>query len=241
MLLDKEAIRADCDIMTVLYEIGCDIKTVGAKTSILCPLHNDTHFGSCVVTEYGCYCYVCNKSIDIFQIVMSVCSVSFPEAVKIIAEINGGVEKYGLSSSDAKNLIERKKGFISPDIQKKLGIKNKPVYENIGYTEDFFQMKDFQENKGGIITSSLKDEGYIFQKINISNPLYKLFVENNDVYRELIDRKCQESIDVIKSISENFDVFEKLFPFNKKCLDRISKIAIRQYKEISIEYGNGVA
>ena len=67
------------DFYAVAAYYGIPIK----KRSILCPFHNDRHYGSAMIGENrnSAYCFVCNRSITVFDLIMHEDQVDFQEAV----------------------------------------------------------------------------------------------------------------------------------------------------------------
>lgn len=95
-MLDKEAIREDADLFVIADELGVPIfeqKSSYSKRKdkhlIYCPCHNDHHLGSCYITHRKFYCYSCNAEGDVFGFVQAIPNVSFPESLKIVADICG--------------------------------------------------------------------------------------------------------------------------------------------------------
>lgn len=77
----KQMISAS-DFLSVLSYYGIKI----VKNSILCPVHNDTHYGSCVISKNGkkANCYACGETIDSIKIVMIKEGLEFQDAVEFL-------------------------------------------------------------------------------------------------------------------------------------------------------------
>lgn len=78
---DIKAGVTNADFRYVAAYYGIPIK----KGSILCPFHNDQHYGSAVLGNgrNSAYCFVCNRSISVFDLIMEKEGVEFKEAVHI--------------------------------------------------------------------------------------------------------------------------------------------------------------
>lgn len=59
----------EIDPETVCEEYGIEIKKRGSKIQILCPFHDDTHFGSAVLTRHGMHCFACGESHNIVEMI----------------------------------------------------------------------------------------------------------------------------------------------------------------------------
>lgn len=103
MTYDKQKLREAADPVKVALRIGyrwdVDMRQNGSRVQLLCPCHKrilgkpDDHLGSCFITKHGTKCYACAGADpdkggcdDVFQMVMDVMSVSFGDAVSIVAE-----------------------------------------------------------------------------------------------------------------------------------------------------------
>lgn len=72
------------DFKTVLNYYGIQIQ----GNSILCPFHNDEHFGSCIISkdQKSAYCYVCEKKISSIDLVMHFENMRPMEAITFLWE-----------------------------------------------------------------------------------------------------------------------------------------------------------
>ena len=77
------------DAISVCEELGIEMKRYGTRISILCPEHNDTHFGSCFLNEHGYHCFACHASGDSISLVRHTLQLSFPEACRYVARVSG--------------------------------------------------------------------------------------------------------------------------------------------------------
>ena len=203
MLLDKEAVRAAADVAVVAEEIGIDIEYRGKEKLILCPCHNDRHFGSCFLTDYGFRCYSCNHRGDIFDLVSRYKNVSFHDAVRIVANICGGEEQFMLGD-DGTSSGATDTRFISKQEQRLIGIMDSPVWVTVDFVDD---KEDADENAGALEASYDTNErflGYQVKERRLISPLYDLFLNNRAAYRELIDTFCEQAVNKLQLQKELF-------------------------------------
>lgn len=196
-MLDKEAIRQSADLLVVAEELGVDIYRRGSKSLIYCPCHNDRNLGSCFINDKEFYCYSCHAKGDVFRFVQAVMHVGFPQALRIVADICGGAERYELPEDDEIQHYDALH-FISQKQQDLIGIQNRPVYVHSGMTYDYEEAQTLRRE--GFLVEEERDNDdnficYTIQKKAETNPLYRLYKEDKEYYRELIDDFCQRTID----------------------------------------------
>lgn len=200
-MLNKEAIREVADIQIVAEEIGIPIRFNGKRPQILCPCHNDQHFGSCYLYENNTFkCYSCGAYGDVFKLVQAASGSTFPEAVKTVAEICGGASQFEIDSKDSR-YHEFDRMMLSKRDQDMLGIKNDPVYVDIDFC---FDKNDYNDESGIRFVDEYDADdnfiGYRVQKRIVSNPLYDLLQNNPEAYRELIDDTCRKKIQQLNNV-----------------------------------------
>ena len=225
---DKERILSESDALTVADYIGMETKDKGSRISILCPRHNDRNFGSAFLDKdgKGYTCYVCGEHHDTFQMVRDFMGISFPEAVKTVAE----------ACSIGDIFIEREEEHLPTILDREtlsfIGIKPPAkVWVNVGTS---FDRPKLEKGERFIYeyTPTGEEEGYyIIQKCIDKNPLLTLKKESPEEYQELIKNKAGETM-VFYTLWENI------------CKDKDFKSAIHELKleaeSLFIEYGGEV-
>ena len=107
---DIDMIRESVDCRAIAIDLlDLPYRKIGTRYEILCPFHNDRHFGSTVVYETHMCCYACGKSADAIELVRQVLNVSFRDAVQKIAEFAG------IKLSDQEQDDQRDVLYISRD------------------------------------------------------------------------------------------------------------------------------
>jgi len=254
-MLDKEAIRQNADLLVVAEELGVDIYRRGSKSLIYCPCHNDKNLGSCFINDKEFYCYSCHAKGDVFRFVQAVMNVGFPQALRIVADICGGAERYELPENEEIQHYDALH-FISKKSQDLIGLQNRPVYVHTGVTYDYEEAIALRRD-GYLVEEELDKEDnflcYSIQKKADNNPHYRLYKEDKERYRELVDDFCQRTIDKYLSV---LDILRNpsLLPeeyqgairkVKSMCSDMemasvISGI-IKEVREISLTHGAGRA
>ncbi|MEQ9459613.1 MAG: DNA primase [Phycisphaeraceae bacterium] len=86
---DKQRVLDASDIVAVVSE-QLAIKPKGREYVCVCPFHDDRNPSMCVVPEKQIYhCFVCGAGGDVFSFIMRYHRLSFPEALKHLAERSG--------------------------------------------------------------------------------------------------------------------------------------------------------
>lgn len=249
MLLDKEAIREASDVFIIAEELGLDVKYKGNKALILCPFHDDKHFGSCFLTNHGFKCYSCGKSGDIFTLVQGVLDVSFQAALQFVANVCGGTEHF-IAGDENCHTYEN---YISHADQVLIGIMDAPIYT----ITDFAFQKDELDSTSAVV-EAIYDQydslvGYVAKKRVTVSPLRDLFQHDLPAYKALIDQFCTQSIGKYRNLLQLFTnesisdpILEKVINVIRiNCGDELIMTyltdLINRIQRISIMHGNGIA
>lgn len=84
----------DCDAEYICESVGVEIRQKGNATEVLCPFHDDRHFGNARIRGKGIYCFACARQYSVFDIVMKNMGMSYFEAYKYVAEHTGDISNY---------------------------------------------------------------------------------------------------------------------------------------------------
>ena len=202
------------------------------RISVLCPGHDDHHFGSCYITSNGCRCYVCDKEYDVFDMVRLHQKISFGKALKIVAEYCGGLEHFlpsGNESGSASRLISR----ADMDL---IGIVNTPVYGLFEILPEYMHMSREPGTRHIWIPGDPEqdDSGYIaVEKCILKNPLQELLLQSPGEYKRLIREKAREAL------IDYQDEQKRLSSFSHSQARALIP-PIRRIEEIYIEYGGSL-
>src|SRR5215813_6393134 len=85
-----EQLKSSADIVQVIQEYVRLLKVGATRYSGLCPFHNEKTPSFSVHAGHQFYkCFGCGAAGDVLKFVMEFEHVSFPEALKLLAERNG--------------------------------------------------------------------------------------------------------------------------------------------------------
>ena len=94
-MYDIEQIKNTVSGPEIVDHFGLETKKMGSLISILCPFHDDEHYGSCYVYDKGIHCYVCDHSWDVIEFTQDMLGCSFVDALKYLSE------NFGIAAKDS--------------------------------------------------------------------------------------------------------------------------------------------
>jgi DNA primase len=180
------------DIVSLIGEY-VSLKRKGARYWGLCPFHNEKTASFCVTPEKDLYyCFGCHKGGDLFNFVMEIENIGFPDAIRFLAD-RAGIE---ITWQDRKSstgqalrelyekvcgsfhyiLMENQEGEIARNYLEKRGISRSLIESfKIGYApKNRLWLKNFLQEKGGYSIDFLKGSGLFSLK---SGELYPYFLD----------------------------------------------------------------
>ena len=135
MRYDRQAIVDSINMLDVINKlnikisnatVGTDIVT-GNKREILCPFHNDKHFGSASIYVdskkhfKGIHCFACGESWNVIKLVQLKTGLNYGQTLNWLAELcPGDKSNYALEETNNKSSW----GIVSIDSSGKLSVKN---------------------------------------------------------------------------------------------------------------------
>lgn len=188
---DKEELLDMIDINDVVDYLGIERDRKNAK-GILCPGHNDTHFGNCFINKNNksCYCYACGKSFDAIDLLTNQ-GFSFYDALIKLSELTGTIEKYNAKKSKTNSC------FLSSAEWKMLGVSKR---KNILPIKTLCE-KPKKEKLWEYVETS--NHCYYIVLKKMKNPIEELKKEDFYLYKQIIVNKCEERIQQIKQKLNN--------------------------------------
>lgn len=121
---DERRILDEVSAIDVVNYLGIKHVKKGSRYSILCPDHNDRHFGSCIITPKGYHCFVCNETKSITNLVMSEMNCDKQDALGIIADTLGNRDDYIKVRSKNWNKVKTEKLPLTWEELKFIGLCN---------------------------------------------------------------------------------------------------------------------
>lgn len=188
-MLDLTRLKDCVEVETVVVALGIKYKKKGSKYWLLCPFHDDKNIGSAFITSDGHFrCFSCNKSGDIFDVVIAANRCSFYEAVSFVASLFGGMEQFDLTDKNLYTFKKCRKYLLSKEelnalqIPRELNIKLLYAYDEKTFGEFIRnRSKVMTEKYNRILTNVCDRAGKKAYKLR------KLFDENTsaNIYAEM--------------------------------------------------------
>lgn len=123
-MYDKNRIKEDLSCIEAAESLNIKMAP-GSRTErkIICPAHNDRHFGSCICKVKKWYCFACGAGGDVYSLICASEGCSFSESIQIAAELTGHPDNY-LISGDVEYKPEYKCPITVEDLNL-LGLNKK--------------------------------------------------------------------------------------------------------------------
>ena len=228
MFYNRREVLNAADSETVANALGIPVKQNGRLKQILCPGHltyfgkPDMQYGNCVLTEKGYHCFACNRTVNMFDMVMEVKGCSFHDAIEFVA---------GLSGKEFHNVQEYRKPIFSKEELELIGItcfnKSYAIKKEVlkGEVENIINKHDLHRFK-------LSDNEYgLLEAEKVKYSLYELEMEDFDTFYEMLRGKMKEAVDKRNEIISQVDKIQegnKLYSYKdgiiKQYLNEISQI-----------------
>ena len=187
--IDYEKANDMFDIMDVIDILGIETKKNGRYMQILCPFHNDKHFGSCIVKDNRFYCFACNTGGNAIKLASGVLDKGYTDTIIYLAKMFG-INIDNLLNFDTKIETEKNRLFLTSEEKKLLTLnprKKFRAYKNLSFTKD---------GKCEKIEHDDLPMYLIYDSSNIN--LSTLYNEDKESYKYLVLSKANE-------IKENYE------------------------------------
>lgn len=174
-MLDNELvsqIRDSLDSEQVADLLGLETKSKGNRISILCPRHNDRHFGSCILTARGFHCFACEEKGDIIELTQAVLNCDFREAVQALGDF-AGIKVSESTKVEHFDIIRKAEREL-------IGLSTKPVRKLVDIELKY---------RDGILIGRTENMKTVF-----TDPLLELYKTDKNAYNELIVDYCNAAI-----------------------------------------------
>lgn len=168
-------VRKSVDIVDVISRY-VPLVSRGKNYFGVCPFHDDHSPSMCVSKEKQIYtCFSCGASGNVFNFIEDYENVSFPEALKILADM-AGISVSGISVSKSRDV--NKSLYDIYDVSSKLYINN--LNTNYGV-----KAKDYLRNRG--IDDNLIREFQIGLSLHEKDLLTRLLVKKGFSNKDMVD------------------------------------------------------
>jgi len=172
---------AEVTTIDILEAFDVPHKTKRGRTYILCPGHDDRHFGSCYVdkNDNGYYCYVCGRHVNKWNMVLTL------NGNQPAAACNWFFATAGISPSETQQIDPYK---IALKVIRQLDphIRNNAIYN------DTHACDKIDSSYGRNINGE-----YLYSELLLSNPLLELYKNDKNLFKKVTIRMLQAKINKI--------------------------------------------
>lgn len=162
--------------LDIVEEFGIPNKTRRGRTYLLCPGHDDTHFGSCYIdkNDNGYYCYVCGEHVDKWNMVLRLKNNDKADTCSWFFQM-AGLTPTGKPKDDPYKKVIRYIKEIEPYT------KNSVVYS------DLYPCEKSDSSYGRNINGE-----YLFSEISMTNPLMELYKTNKSAFVTVVSTRLKK-------------------------------------------------
>lgn len=192
---DADELKKAPLFMEVANFLGIPLKKVGGLWSILCPLHDDNHYGSCMIQKNntGAICYVCHEKIKPLRLLMN-CGYKYYDSLCILAQLNGNSFQYEQTGKSESIKEEKKQKKAAPKYkynwQETCFLGLAPQVRNIDVKYTFDEITD-----GEFYKEMQSDNNMLYvQTTTGGNPLRMLELEDPEAFAFIMQQKAKEKM-----------------------------------------------
>lgn len=197
MWIDTKQLNEDLCPEDVANLAGIPIKKKGKQTFILCPNHNDHHFGNAYLTKNGFKCHACNVYMNSISMYMTATGEPFLQAIKNLGNLVGGLKPYQLSNQQVEEKEAIRSKLPSLDERDLLGLNPTKNFDKEYYPINAFPISPNERNMKHVVS---EEEEFLILDENKRQNLNILYQEDFPAYCYLIVTKGLEKIDIINSL-----------------------------------------
>lgn len=158
--------------MDIVESFGVPYEEKRGKIYLLCPGHDDRHFGSCYIdkNDDGYYCYVCSEHVPKWEMVLLLNGRNKTEAAKWFFQM-AGLTPVKENKQDpykkAQRLIKKVNQYVN----------NKPIYSDIKSCDKI------ESSYGRNINGE-----YLYSELSVTDPLVDIYKKDKHAFQEFV---CQ--------------------------------------------------
>lgn len=182
-------------IMETAHFLGVPMKKVGGLWSMLCPLHNDNHYGSCMIKKNntGAVCYVCHKKIRPLGLLMQH-GYNYYDSLCVLARLNGSDFQYEQAGKSDEIKKEQEEREFAPKIKYNW---NEACFLGFApHVRNIELQHTFEEISEGEFYKDVQEDGSVLYVKNTTggNPLRDLEKEDPEAFKFLMAQKAKEKM-----------------------------------------------
>lgn len=218
-LYDERAILDEVSALEVAMDLGIKMQKRGKNYSVLCPFHNDGHFGSAVLTNKGMHCFVCNETWSITEYIMEEENISKMDALKIMGDVAGGAEKFVIKKNKNDKIKKNPNLFpLNSKQLERLGI-NMDGEMKSAINVSFEEISNQDVYSGKIYNKQTQLNEYLIIPKRQRYSIKDFYQEDKETCLEMLREKADEKLNYCKDMilffnqSSNIEAIEMTSDF----------------------------
>ena len=171
--------------LEIVEEFDIPYKTHRGRVYLLCPGHDDAHFGSCYIdrNDNGYYCYVCGEHVDKWNMVLRLKNNNKSDACAWFFQM-AGLTPTEKSNNDPYKRITQLIKALEPHV------KNSVVYN------DLYPCEKIDSSYGRNMNGE-----YLYSELSITNPLMELYKTDKAVFKSVVTKQLKREQNRVKALS----------------------------------------
>lgn len=196
--ISKSLIKQQVNILDAVEALGIPTQKKGRRISILCPCHDDRHFGSCFLYNNNFHCYACNEQGDVIDLVQKKLGLDFQDTLSWFSDNFNGCFEYSEENLKKIKRVSRKKAIVeelmlSDEALRKIGLFNEPVKVIKKCSQTDYIKHDKLSAGETIKMDDNCGEIFVLSTV-IKNPFRKLFIEDFPMYKYIVNNAIKQKI-----------------------------------------------
>lgn len=175
--------------MDIVESFAVPYKKRNGKTYLLCPGHDDKHFGSCYIdkNDNGYYCYACGEHVQKWDMVLKLNGNKKSEAAEWFFRTAG-------MSPVAENKEDPYKKAVRLVRKLEAYLKNDVIYNDVKVCDKIDS--SYGRNING---------EYLYSELAITNPLVDIYKNNKQTFKDLVSQMLDSKIKKIARTKHNYE------------------------------------
>ena len=192
-MYNLKRIKEDLSCVEAAESLGIKIQKKGNNYSMLCPAHNDRHFGSCFCYENKWKCFACGAGGDVYSLIHEATGLTNAELFEEAAKLTGNPKRYLEGEQEQIEYHNKRAEF--PLTDEELGlIDMKKTYivndvKNVGSNDEETNLKKIGYDEDNVVYGR-------FETLS----LYDIYNDDKETINEIIKDKALEKESKIKRL-----------------------------------------
>ena len=174
--------------ISIVEEFNVPHFTKKGITYLLCPGHEDRHFGSCYIdkNDNGYYCYACGEHVDKWHMVLKLNGNDKSKAATWFFDTAGIDRTKTIEEDPYQNLL-------------KLIKQIEPYFKNGTIYNDLHECSKVESSYGRNIGGA-----YLYSEISITNPLLETYKKDKVAFKKIVLNMLMQTLKKVKQVKSQY-------------------------------------